>query len=190
MQSRHNEKAKRSHQQQSTKSARTTAPPRPQTTTTTLLPLTNEEPGPRQTSTSPVDNHEEVTLPDEEVTNPDQEPDEEEIQAAEVTTTETGNSATSAKSKGTDKRNARNELRRTSCAVMHKDEPTGPGCTSWTKIPKQRLSTLFTTKRSEYAMKTVHLTLPESSVDQEPQPFPSNSRVFSKELDDSPHPSS
>ena len=137
-----------------------------------------------------MDNHEEVTLPDEEVTNPDQEPDEEETRTAEITTIETENSAISAKSKGTDKRNAGNELRRTSRAVTHKDEPTGPGSTSWRKIPKPRPSTLFTTKRSEYAMKTVHLTLPEFSVDQEPQPFPSNSWVFSKELDDSPHPGS
>jgi hypothetical protein len=100
------------------------------------------------------------------------------------------NSATSAKSKGTDRRNAGNESRRTSHAVTHKDEPTGPESTSWTKIPTPRLSTLFTSKRSEYAMKTVLLTLLEFSVDQEPQPFPSNFWVFSKELDDSPHPSS
>jgi hypothetical protein len=32
--------------------------------------------------------------------------------------------------------------------------------------------------------------LPDSPLRQEPQPFPRNSRVFSKELDDSPHPSS
>jgi hypothetical protein len=36
---------------------------------TILLPLTEEEPGPRRTSQ--VDNHKEVTLPDEKVTNPE-----------------------------------------------------------------------------------------------------------------------
>jgi hypothetical protein len=137
-----------------------------------------------------VDNHEEVTLPDEEVTNPDPEPDKEETQTAELTTTQTENSATSARSKGTDKRNARNKSRRTSHAMTHKDELTGPGSTSWMRTQTPRLSTLLTTRMSEYAMKTVHLTLPEFSIDQEPQPFPSNFWVFSKELDDSPHPSS
>ncbi len=158
--------------------------------TTTSPLLIEEEPGPRRTSTSQVDNHEEVTLLDEEVTNPDQEPDKEETQTEEITTIGMENSAISARSKGTDKRNAGNELRRTSRAVIHRDKPTGPGSTSWMKILKPRPSTIFTTRRSDYAMKTVHLTLPESSVDQEPQPSPSNSRVFSKELDDSPHPSS
>ncbi len=131
-----------------------------------------------------MDNHKEVTLLDEEVTNLDQEPDKEETQTAETTAIEMENSAISAKSKGTGKRNAGNDIRRTSRAMTHMDEPTGPGSISWTKIPKPKLSTLFTTKRSEYAMKTIHLMLPDSSVDQEPQPFPSNSRVFSKELDD------
>ncbi len=129
-----------------------------------------------------MDNHKEVTLLDEEVTNLDQEPDEEETQTAETTAIKTENSAISVKSKGTNKKNAGNDFRRTSGALTHKDEPTGPGSTSWMKIPKPKPST---TKR-----KTIHLTLPDSSVDQEPQPFPSNSRVFSKELDDSPHPSS
>jgi hypothetical protein len=137
-----------------------------------------------------VDNHEEVTLPDEEVTNPDQEPDEEETQTAEVTTIGMENSATSAGSKGTDKRNAGNESRATNCAMMHKDELTGPGSTSWMKIQTPRLSTPFTMRMSESDSKTVHLTLLEFSIKQEPQPFPSNFWVFSKELDDSPHPSS
>ncbi len=151
-------------------------------------PLIGEEPGPRQTSQ--VDNHEEVTFTDEEVTNLDQEPDEEETQTAEVTTTGTENSATSARSKGTDKRNAGNESRRTNRAVAHKDELTGPESTSWMKTQTPRPSTPFTTRMSESATKTMHLTLPQFSINQEPQPFPSNFRVFSKELDDSPHPSS
>jgi hypothetical protein len=53
-----------------------------------------------------VANHLEVTLPDEEVTNPDQEPEEEEIRVAETKPIEMGNSATSARFKGTDKRMA------------------------------------------------------------------------------------
>jgi hypothetical protein len=137
-----------------------------------------------------VDNHEGVTLPDEEVTNLDQEPDEEETQAAETTAIETESSAIFAKSKDTSKRSAGNDLRRTNHADTHKDDTTGPKSTSWTKTPKPKPSTLSIMKRSDHTMKTIHLTLPDSSVDQEPQPFPSNSWVFSKELDDSPHPSS
>jgi hypothetical protein len=106
-------------------------------TTTTSPPLIDEEPGPRRTNTSPVDNHEEVTLPDEEVTNPDQEPDEEETQTAETTAIKTENSAISARSNGTGKKNARNELRRTSCAGTLKDDTTGPRSTSWTKTRNQ-----------------------------------------------------
>jgi hypothetical protein len=136
-----------------------------------------------------VGSHEEVTPPDEEVTNLDQEPDEDEIQMAEVTTTGMENSATSARYKGTDKRNAGNRSRRTNHAVTHKDELTGQGSPSWMKTRTPRPSTPFTTK-IELATKTVHLTLPEFSINQEPQPFPSNFWVFSKELDDSPHPSS
>jgi hypothetical protein len=149
---------------------------------------TEEELG--QKRISRVGSHEKVTPPDEEVTNPDQEPDEEEIQAAEVTTTETGNSATSAKSKGTDKRNARNGSRRTNLAETHKDKLTGPGSTSWMRTQTQRPSTPSTTEMSESKMKKANLTLQEFSIHQEPQPFPSNFWVFSKELDDSPHPSS
>jgi hypothetical protein len=135
-----------------------------------------------------VDNHEEVTLPDEEVTNLDQEPGEEETRAMETTTVEMESSAIFAKSKDTGKRSAGNDLRRTNCAETHKDDTTGPKSTLWMKTPKPKLSTLFITKRSVHTMKTIHLTLLDCSVDQEPQPFPSNSRVFSKELDDSPHP--
>ncbi len=69
----------------------------------------------------------EVTLTDEEVTNPDQDPGEEEIRVAETTQTKTEDSATSARSQGTDRRSAGNKSRRTSPAETHKDEPTGPG---------------------------------------------------------------
>jgi hypothetical protein len=137
-----------------------------------------------------VDNREEVTTPDEEDTNQDQDPDKEEIQAEEATVTGMENSAICAKSKDTDKRNVKNKSRRTNRAMMHKDERTGPGSTSWTRIQTPRPSTPFTMRMSGSTMKTVHLTLPESNIDQESQPFPSNFRVFSKELDDSPHPSS
>ncbi len=80
-------------------------------TTTTSPPLTDEEPGPKQTSTSQVDNHEEVTLPDEEVQNLDQEPDEEETQTAETTASETESSAIFARSKDTGKRSAWKRLK-------------------------------------------------------------------------------
>jgi len=151
---------------------------------------TDEEPGPRPTNISQADNHEEVTLRDEEVIKLDQEPGEEEIRAMETTAIEMETSAIFAKSRDTGKRSAGNDLRRTSHALTLKDDTTGPKSTSWMKTPKPKLSTLFITKKSEHAMRTIHLTLPDSSVDQEPQPFPSNSRVLSKELDDSPHPSS
>jgi hypothetical protein len=127
--------------------------------------------------------------PDEEVTNLEQEPDKKEIQAAEATTTEMENSATSARSKGTDKRNAGCGSRKTNLAKMHKDKLTGPGSTSRMRTLTQRPSTPSTMKMSESEMKKVHLTLPDS-INQEPQPSPSNFWVFSKELDDSPHPSS
>jgi hypothetical protein len=67
----------------------------------------------------------EVTLPDEEVTNLDQEPGEEEIRVAETILIKTEDSATSARSKGTDKRSAGNRSRKTSPAMTRKDEPTG-----------------------------------------------------------------
>jgi hypothetical protein len=127
-----------------------------------------------------VVNHEEVTTPDKEDTNQDQDQDEEEIQAEEATVTRTGNSATSARSKDTDKRSDGNESRRTSCAVTHKDKLTGLGSTSWTKTQTPTPSTLFTMRISGSTTKTVYLTLLEFNIDQEPQPFPSNFWVFSK----------
>jgi hypothetical protein len=122
--------------------------------------------------------------------NSDQEPYEEETQAAEATTTEIGNSATSSRSRGTDKMNAGNGSRRTNCAETHKDKLTGQGSTSWMRSRTQKPSTPSTTKMSESETKKVHLTLPEFSINQKLQLFPSNFRIFSKELDDSPHPSS
>jgi len=135
-------------------------------------------------------NHVEVTLPDEEVTNPEQEPEEEEIRVVETTPIETGNSATSARFKGTDKRIAGKASRRTKPPETHMDKPTGRGSISWTRTQTRRPSTPSITRMSDTKAKKVHLTLPEFSINQEPQPFPSNFRVFSKELNDSPHPSS
>ncbi len=100
------------------------------------------------------------------------------------------NSATFARSKDTDKRSAGKGSRRTNPAETHKDEHTGPESISWTRTQIQRPSTPSITRISDTRAKKPHLTLPEFSINQEPQPFPSNSRVFSNELDDSPHPSS
>jgi hypothetical protein len=69
--------------------------------TTSQLSI-DEGPGPK--ATKPVDKTEETTAPDEEATKPDQA--EEEITEAETMATETANTVISAKSRGTDKRNA------------------------------------------------------------------------------------
>ncbi len=70
---------------------------------TTSRPSTDEEPGPK--ATNQVGKIEEATTPDEEATKLDQE-DEEEIPALEATATGTANTATSARSRDTDKKNA------------------------------------------------------------------------------------
>jgi hypothetical protein len=106
-----------------------------------------------------------------------------------ITAIEMANSATYARSRGIVKKNARNESRKISLAAMLKDATTGPRFTSWMKT-RPKPSTPFNTKRSDRSRETIHLTLPDSHLEQEPQPFPRNPRVFSKELDDSPHPSS
>jgi hypothetical protein len=154
-------------------------------TTTSRLSI-NEEPGPK--AINPADKTEEFTAPDEEDTKLDQE-DEGEIPALEATTTGMANTATSAKSRDTDKKNAESKSRRINPAEMLKGDTTGPKFTSWRRT-KPNPSTPLITKRSELHRKTIHLTLPDSPLTQEPQPFPRNSWVFSKELDDSPHPSS
>ena len=69
--------------------------------TTSQLSI-DEGPGPK--ATKPVDKTEDTTAPDEEAINLDQA--EEEIPDVETTATGTANSVTSAKSRGTDKRNA------------------------------------------------------------------------------------
>jgi hypothetical protein len=71
----------------------------------------------------------------------------------EATTTETGNSATSAKSRATDKRNAGNRSRRTNHAETHKDELTSQESTSWTRTRTQKPSTPSTTKMSRVCNK-------------------------------------
>jgi len=154
-------------------------------TTTSRLSIDEE---PDQKAANPVDKTEETTAPDEEATKLDQE-DKEEIPALEVTATGTANTATSARSRDINKKNAGSESRRIDPAETLKDDTTGPRFTSWRRT-KPKPSTPLITKRSELYRETTHLTLPDSILTQEPQPFPRNSRVFSKELDDSPHPSS
>ncbi len=63
----------------------------------------DEGPGPKQTKL--VDKTEETTALDKEAINPDQ--DEEEITEAETTATGTASTATSARFRGTDKRNVK-----------------------------------------------------------------------------------
>jgi len=99
-------------------------------------------------------------------------------------------SATFAKFKGAGRKNATNESKKRNHAGMPKDKPTGQGYTSWMKIRKQSQSTPFITRTPGTRTMKIHSTLLEFSISQELQPFPSNFRVFSKELDDSPHSSS
>jgi hypothetical protein len=145
----------------------------------------DEEPGPKTTNT--VDKHEETTTPDEEATKLDQ--DKEETRATEATATAMANTATFARSKDIVMKNAGSESRKINPAAMLKDATTDSRFTSWRRT-KPKLSTPLITKRSDLSRETVHLTLPDSQLEQEPQPLPRNTRVFSKELDDSPHPSS
>ncbi len=77
---------------------------------------------------------------------------------AETTPIETENSATSARSKGTNKKNVGKGSRRTYPAKMRKDGPTGPGSTSWMKIQTRRLSTPSSMRRSDTRAKKAHLT--------------------------------
>jgi len=150
--------------------------------------FTDEEPDLRRANQE--GNFKEDMLPDEDLTNRDLEPGEEEAPAAETIQTKMAAFATFAKFKDIRRKNAVNESRRINLVKMLKDKPTGQGSTSWTRIWKQRQSTLSTTKTSDTKTKKAHLILPEFNINQEPQPFPSNSRVFSNELDDSPHSSS
>jgi hypothetical protein len=154
-----------------------------------MLPLLiDEEPDLKQTSQAV--NHKEYTLPDEEVIKQDPDQKEEEAQVVETTRIEMVNSATFARSKGTGKKNVRKDSRRTSLAETHKDGPTSRRSTSWMRIQKRRQSTPSTTRMTDTRTMKERFTLPELNISQEPQPFPSNFWVFSKELDDSPHPSS
>jgi hypothetical protein len=79
-------------------------------------------------TTNPADRHEETTAPDEEAIKLDQA--EEEIPEVETTATGTANTATSEKSRDTDKRNAKRESKKINPAMMLKDT-TGPRYTSW-----------------------------------------------------------
>ncbi len=100
---------------------------------TTTSPLsTDEEPGPRRAKiTSKLD--EEATTQAEEATRHEPQPTGEEDSAAETTPTATGSTATSANFRGTGKRNAGSDSRRTSPAETLKDRHTGPRFTSWMK---------------------------------------------------------
>jgi hypothetical protein len=155
--------------------------------TTTSQLSTDEEPGPRATNINLADNHEEITALDEEATKLDQ--NEAETQAMGITAMGMANFATFARSRDIVKKNAGSDSKRISCAAMLKDITTGPRFTSWMKT-RPKPSTPSITKRSDLSRETIYLTLPDSHLEQEPQPFPCNPRVFSKELDDSPHPSS
>jgi hypothetical protein len=145
----------------------------------------DEEQGPK--TTNPVDKHEETTAPDKEATKLDQA--KEEIPAMEATATGMANTATFARSKDIVKKNAGSESRQIIPAATLKDATTGPRFTSWRRT-KPRPSMPLIMKRSDLSKGTAHLILPDSPLEQEPQPLPRNSQVFSKELDDSPHPSS
>ncbi len=181
---RHKENSRARVRPSLTKLERKKVPPKVRSMTSRLS--TDQEPGPK--ATNPADKTEETTAPDEEATKLDQE-DEEEIPALEATATGTANTATSAKSRDTDKKNAGSESRRINPAVTLKDDTTGPRFTSW-KRTKPRPSMPLIRKRSDLPKGTAHLILPDSPLKQGPQPLPRNSRVFSKDLDDSPHPSS
>ena len=76
-----------------------------------------------------MDKTEETTAPDKEDTQLDQE-DEEEIPVLEETATRKANTATSARSRDIDKKNAGSESRRINPAEMLKDDTTGPRFTS------------------------------------------------------------
>ncbi len=142
---------------------------RPWTMRTTSPLSTDKEPGLRQTNR--VVNQVEDTLLEEEVTNPDQDQKEEEAQTAEITQTEMANSATFASSKDTDRKNAERNSRKTNLVEMAKDEPTGRGSTSWTRIRRQRQPTPFTMRMSDTRMRKAHLTLLEFNISQELQPI-------------------
>ncbi len=100
------QKEKPSHLRQSTKSARKTIPTTLETMRTTSLHLTGKEPG--QNRTPWEYNHGEVTIPHKEDTNQDQDPDKGES-LVETTAIELANSATSARSKDTNRKNAGRE---------------------------------------------------------------------------------
>jgi hypothetical protein len=131
-----------------------------------------------------VVNLEEATLLDEEVTHQDLDQKEEEPRVAGTTRTGTANSATFTNFKGMDRKNAAKGSKKTNLAETPKDGPTGQGSTSWMRIWRPRQSTPSTMRTSDTRTKKAHLTLLEFNISQEPQPFPSNFWVFSKELDD------
>jgi hypothetical protein len=115
---------------------------------TSLLSI-DEEQGPKATNTA--DKHEDTTAPDKEATKLDQA--EEEIPAMEATATGTANTATSAKSRDTDKKNAGSESRRINPATMLKDDTSGPRFTSWRRT-KPKLSMPLIMKRSDLSKGT------------------------------------
>jgi hypothetical protein len=100
--------------------------------------------GPDPKTIKPVDQTEEATTPDEEAINQDQA--EEEIPEVETTATGMANTVTSAKFRGTDKRNAAKGWKKINHAETLKDDIIGPKFTSWRRT-KPKPSTQSTTKK-------------------------------------------
>jgi hypothetical protein len=137
--------------------------------------------------------------PAEEVTKPDPDLTNKGAQAAGTMQSRITNIVTSADSKDTGRRNDRKESRRTSPAETPRAKPTGREFT-WRRTPILNQSVLLDAQKTDSkmitknTMKNMDLTQLElnliDNISQEPQPLPSKIQVFSKELDDSPHPSS
>jgi hypothetical protein len=100
--------------------------------------------GPDPETIKPVDKTEEAITPDEEDINQDQA--KEEILEVETTATGMANTATSAKFRGTDKKNAARGWKKINHAEMLKDDTIDPRFTSWRRT-KPKPSTHLTTKK-------------------------------------------
>jgi hypothetical protein len=161
----------------------------------TWLLSIDEEPDPRRTRPTSKQAKVDIILA-EEVTRPDLDPTNEEDPAAEATQIGMASTAIFASNKNTDRKNAGKESRRTSPARMLKDKHTGQKSTSWRRIQTLNPSVPFNDQKTDSRTITKNMDLTQlelnlvESINQELQPFPSKIQVFSKELDDSPHPSS
>ncbi len=114
-------------------------------------PLSTDE-GPDQKRISQTLKATKATLPIEEITKQDLDLTEKEAQAAEITQTGTTNTAISVSSKGTDKRSAGVESKRTNLAKMPKDEHTGQESTSWRRIRMPNQSMKLISQRMKHLM--------------------------------------